>query len=230
MPRRTRSPLSRMSSARPGFSCSRSGSVARRGWTTTRWRRSSSRPATSSGASGSARTAEADAPLGALRVRSVDWRALWDHRVACVVEKLRRRIEPVRPDDRVRLSINPRPAEVLGIAERLAQRAAKQKRAIDVADGTVVEDHSETIGIERLHVCDAKHDLDFTATARPEPRARVPARASSCQRAREGATVPTDVRGAGRAVGASHRAPGAFPYRSVQRPHRTARGSAAARG
>jgi len=38
-------------------------------------------------------------------------------------------------------------AEVLGIAEWLTQRAAKQKRAVDLADDTVVEDHSETMGI-----------------------------------------------------------------------------------
>jgi hypothetical protein len=74
------------------------------------------------------------------------------------VEELWRGIESVRPDDRACLLIDTRLAEVLGIAEWLTHRAAKQKRAVDLADDTVIEDDSEAIVIERLYVGDPKHD------------------------------------------------------------------------
>ena len=163
-----------------------------------------------------------------LSVRSVDWRVLRDRRFASTVEKLWRGIESVRPDDRACLLIDTRLAEVLGIAEWLTQRAAKQKRAVDLADDTVVEDDSEAIAIERLHVCNSKHDLHFRAAARPEPAAQAAGRAPSFLRARPCATAPTGVRGATRAAEASRPGREVWRARSGRRPRHTGRGSAEA--
>src|SRR5271165_6103276 len=52
-----------------------------------------------------------------LSVCSVDWRLHRDRRLAVTVEKLRRWVESVRPDDRACLLIDTRLAEVLGIAQ-----------------------------------------------------------------------------------------------------------------
>jgi len=173
---------------------------------------------------GATRTLMSDARVG-LSVCSVDWRLHRDRRLAVTVEKLRRWIESVRPDDRACLLIDARLAEVLGIAQWLAQRPTQHKRAVDVAGDAIVKDDSETVVIERLHVCDLKHDLHFRAVARPEPAAQPAERAPSSPRARRCATAPTGVRGATRAAEASRPAREVCRARSGRRPRRTRRGS-----
>jgi hypothetical protein len=123
-------------------------------------------------------------------VRSVDRRVFRDRRLASVIENLWSGIESVRPDDRACLLIDMRLAEVLGIAEWLTQRAAKEERAADLPDDTVVEDHSETMVIKRLHLCDSTRDLHFRAAVRPEPGAKAAGRAPSSLRARPCAARP----------------------------------------
>ncbi len=72
-------------------------------------------------------------------------------------KQLRRRIEPVGPDDGARFFVDAYLPEVVGVAQRLAEGAAEEECAVDVADESVVESHAETVVVERLGVGDSKH-------------------------------------------------------------------------
>jgi hypothetical protein len=80
--------------------------------------------------------------------------------------------------------------EVVGIAQRLAERSVHQEPAVDLSDDAVAEFQSEAEVIQWFDVCDAEHGADAKGAGRSEPGARAPVRAPSFGPVRPGERRP----------------------------------------
>lgn len=98
------------------------------------------------------------APWGAARLRACRVRCgVVGRRLAAVVQEFGGGIEPIRPDDGASLGVHADLAEVLAVAQLLAERAVQQERAVDVPDHAVVERHAQAVAVKRLDVGHLEH-------------------------------------------------------------------------
>lgn len=132
------------------------------------------------------------------------------------VEELRRRIEPVWPDDRPSVIVDSDLLEVVEVLQRLAERSMQQEGAVDDAYDPVVELDLEPVAVKWLDCCDFEHRVDVTEAVRSRPAVPAPAPDPSSSPARRDEASPIRAPGAAPASGANHSTPPVSSRRSAR--------------
>lgn len=86
--------------------------------------------------------------------------------VAVAVEQFGSRVEAVWPADGAGLAVDPGESEVIGVAQRFAERSVEEEGAVDVAGGAVVEGHPQPAGVKHFDLGDADHGTDARGAGR----------------------------------------------------------------